>query len=89
MASVNVDCPTVSLLRFIVMGRILKVMIDFDAVTVFVYFSSLTLMKPVPGVKEKNTEMAFNGSGIRDTARVLKVSINTVIRTLKNSRQSG
>jgi transposase-like protein len=31
--------------------------------------------------------MAFNGSGVRDTARVLKIGINTIIRTLKNSRQ--
>ncbi len=38
------------------------------------------------GAKEPITERAFNGSGIRDTARVLKIGINTVIRTLKNSR---
>ncbi|AHA65848.1 Transposase [Shigella dysenteriae 1617] len=34
------------------------------------------------------SEMAFNGAGVRDTARTLKIGINTVIRTLKNSRQS-
>ncbi len=39
-----------------------------------------------PGVKEQITEMAFNGAGVRDTARTLKIGINTVIRTLKNSR---
>ncbi|CDI27149.1 insertion element protein [Klebsiella pneumoniae subsp. rhinoscleromatis ATCC 13884] len=39
-----------------------------------------------PGVKEKITEMAFNGAGVCDTARTLKIGINTVIRTLKNSR---
>lgn len=41
-----------------------------------------------PGVKEQITEMAFNGAGVRNTARTLKVgiNINTVIRTLKNSR---
>lgn len=38
-----------------------------------------------PGVKELITEMAFNVAGVRDTARTLKVGINTVIRTLKNS----
>lgn len=27
--------------------------------------------------------MAFSGSGVRNTARTLKVGINTVIRTLK------
>ena len=39
------------------------------------------------GVKEKIVDMAFNGSGVRDTARVLKIGINTVIRALKNSPQ--
>ena len=41
-----------------------------------------------PGVKEQISEMAFNGSGVHDTASVLKIGINTVIRTLKNSRRS-
>lgn len=31
-----------------------------------------------------DTETAINGSGIRDKVRVLKLGINTVIRTLKN-----
>ncbi len=38
-----------------------------------------------PGVKEQIIDMAHNGSGVRDTARTLKIGINTVIRTLKNS----
>ncbi|AHA64671.1 Transposase [Shigella dysenteriae 1617] len=33
--------------------------------------------------------MAFNGAGVRDTARTLKIGINTVIRTLKNSPKQG
>jgi transposase-like protein len=36
-----------------------------------------------PGVKDQITEMAFNGAGVRDTARTLKIGMNTVIRTLK------
>ncbi len=40
-----------------------------------------------PGMKERIVDMAMNNSGVRDTARVLKVGINTVIRTLKSSRQ--
>ncbi|SFN17419.1 Transposase [Izhakiella capsodis] len=40
-----------------------------------------------PGVKDRIVDMAFNGSGVRDTARVLKIGINTVIRALKNSPQ--
>ncbi len=34
-------------------------------------------------VKQKIVEMALNGSGVRDTARVLHVSPATVIRELK------
>jgi len=36
-----------------------------------------------PGVKEQVVDMALNGSGIRDTARVLGIGKNTVISTLK------
>lgn len=38
-----------------------------------------------PGVKDNIVEMAFNGSGVCDTARVLNIGINTVLRMLKNS----
>lgn len=34
-------------------------------------------------VKQQIVEMAINGSGVRDTARVLHVSPSTVIRELK------
>jgi transposase-like protein len=37
----------------------------------------------LPEVKQQITEMTLNGSGIRDTARVLKISPTTVIETLK------
>ncbi|MCD6056074.1 MAG: transposase [Gammaproteobacteria bacterium] len=37
-------------------------------------------------VKKQIIEMALNGSGVRDTARVLKVSVNTVISELKKSQ---
>ena len=36
-------------------------------------------------VKDQIVQMSINGSGIRDTARVLKISINTVSSTLKKS----
>ena len=38
-----------------------------------------------PGVKKQLIEMAINGSGIRDTARVLSIGVSTVLRTLKKS----
>lgn len=40
----------------------------------------------VPEVKQKIIEMAMNGSGIRDTARVLGVSTDTVISEIKKKR---
>jgi len=36
-----------------------------------------------PDVKRQSVDMAMNASGIRDTARVLHVSPNTVIKELK------
>jgi insertion element IS1 protein InsB len=41
----------------------------------------------VPEVKQQIVEMALNGSGIRDTARVLGVSPTTVMSTLKKKRR--
>lgn len=38
-----------------------------------------------PGVSEKIIDMAMNGSGVRDTGRVLRISPTTVIAHLKNS----
>src|SRR6266581_216131 len=37
----------------------------------------------LPEIKEQVVDMALNGSGIRDTARVLKISPTTVINELK------
>lgn len=39
-----------------------------------------------PGTKEKIIEMAMNGSGTRDTGRVLHVSPNTVTAVLKKQK---
>ncbi|NJP11035.1 MAG: hypothetical protein HC866_17450 [Leptolyngbyaceae cyanobacterium RU_5_1] len=37
-------------------------------------------------MKQQIADMAVNGSGIRDTARVLKISRTTVTETLKKAR---
>jgi transposase-like protein len=37
----------------------------------------------LPEVKQQISDMAMNGSGIRDTAQVLKISPTTVIEELK------
>lgn len=40
-----------------------------------------------PGTKKQIIDLAMNNAGIRDTARALHISINAVVRTLKNSRR--
>lgn len=42
----------------------------------------------LPKVKQQICDMAINGSGIRDTARVLGVSQTTVIDTLKKKSRA-
>ena len=37
----------------------------------------------LPAIKQQVIEMSLNGSGVRDTARVLKISTATVIHELK------
>ena len=41
-----------------------------------------------PEVKNKIVEMSVNGSGVRDTGRVLKISPGTVISVLKKRKNS-
>jgi transposase-like protein len=43
----------------------------------------LTYKGRSPAIKERIIDMALNGSGIRDTARVLQISPTTVINELK------
>lgn len=40
-----------------------------------------------PSTKDKIIDLTMNNAGIRDTARALHISINVVVRTLKNSRR--
>src|SRR4029450_8068623 len=39
----------------------------------------------IPEVRRQVVDMALNGSGVRDTARVLRISPTTVIAVLKKS----
>ncbi|EFQ7759698.1 TPA: hypothetical protein P5K72_001229 [Salmonella enterica subsp. enterica serovar Concord] len=42
---------------------------------------SYTCKARTPGVKDHIVDMAFNGADVRDTAKTLKIGINTVICT--------
>ena len=39
-----------------------------------------------PQVKKQIIDMAINGSGIRDTSRVLRISQNTVMKEIKKNK---
>jgi len=41
-----------------------------------------------PKIDRKIIAMAINGSGIRDTSRVLKISIGKVLETLKKNKKN-
>ena len=43
----------------------------------------------VPEVRRQVVELALNGCGVRDTARVLRISPTTVIAILKKSRRAA
>lgn len=87
MASVKVHCPRCQSAQVYRHGQNPKGNDRFrcrDCHCVFLLIYAYEARKP--GVKEQITEMAFNGAGVRDTARTLKIGINTVIHTLKNPR---
>ena len=54
-------------------------------VLVALLFSIIPIGRRTKEVKQKIIEMSQNGSGIRDTARVLNVSQTTVIKELKKA----
>ena len=88
MASVNIHCPRCQLARVYLHGQNPKGRDRFRCCDCHRVFQlTYTYQARKPGMKEMITEMAFNGAGVRDTARTLKIGINTIIRTLKNSHQ--
>lgn len=42
-----------------------------------------------PDIRRQVVDLALNGSGVRDTARVLRISPTTVIAVLKKSRRAS
>ncbi|KAF1366411.1 transposase-like protein [Yokenella regensburgei] len=90
MASVNVHCPRCQSAQVYRHGQNPKGHDKFrcrDWHRLFQFTYAYEARKP--GIKEQITEMAFNGAGVRDTARTLKIGINTVIRTLKTRAKAN
>lgn len=87
MVTVNLHCPRCQSVQIYHNGKTPKGHDRFrcrDCHRVFQLTYCYEARKP--GVKDQITEMAFKGARVRDTARTLKIGINTVIRTLRNSR---
>jgi len=52
------------------------------------FIRGYTYLGRIPEVKRQIIEMTLNGSGVRDIARVLRVSPSTVIGELKKSQRA-
>lgn len=88
IASITVHCPRCNSARLYRRGKIPVGHVRYRCpVYPHVFQLTYTYEARNPGVKDKIIDMAFNGSGIRDIARVLKIGINTVLPALKNSSQ--
>ena len=88
MAVVAVQCPSVRVVRY---GRQANGEQHYRCNNVDcerrIFLARYHNTGRLPEVKRQMVEMALNGSGIRDTARVLGVSPTTVISTLKKKRR--
>ncbi len=87
MALVQVQCPNCNSINVVKYGtlptgeqRYLCNNINCEKKT---FLLSYKYNGRLPEVKNKIIDMALNGSGIRDTARVLEISPTTVIEALK------
>ena len=89
MAKINVHCPlcnTTDIVRFGTSeaGK-QRFHCNNKVCTKNTFILNYTNKGFLPEIKEQIIDMAVNGSGVRDTARVLKISVNTVLSELKKS----
>ena len=87
MATTKVYCPSCKSKNVIKMGLASNSKQRFrcknnncSRISFILEYSYLGLL---PKIKDKIIKMAINGSGIRDTARVLKISATTVVSEIK------
>lgn len=89
MAKIKVYCPNCRKAEVVKAGfsssEKQRYKCNFKDCSRVIFILSYSRNGELPEVKQKIIDMALNGSGIRDTARVLKVSMNTVMSTLKKN----
>ena len=90
MAQIAVHCPACHLSQVIKFGFTAKHKQRFrcinDTCPKKTFILTYTNKGYLPEVKRKIIEMALNGSGVRDTVRVLGIGINTVLNELKKKK---
>ncbi|AHA63341.1 Transposase [Shigella dysenteriae 1617] len=90
MASVSISCPSCSATDgWCVTAKALP---DISAISCShcrkTWQLQFTYTASQPGTHQKIIDMAMNGVGCRATARIMGVSLNTILRHLKNSGRS-
>lgn len=87
MATIEVTCSHCDSTRVVKNGKAPSGMQRFYCRACSKSFQKDFIYKAnLPGTHERIVEMAMNGSGVRDTGRVLGVSPSTVVNHLKNCR---
>jgi transposase-like protein len=92
MAVIAVRCPSCDRDKIVKRGKTTngtqRFLCQDEACSRRTFILGYTNRGYLPSVKRQMIELALNGSGIRDTARVLGISTETVLNELKK-RQAG
>lgn len=93
MAVITVRCPSCERDKVVKRGRTQngkqRYLCQDEACSRRTFLLDYTNRGYVPSVKRQIIDLALNGSGIRDTARVLGISTDTVLSELKKRSASS
>ena len=91
MVTIPVQCPDCEGTNVIKAGKqpngVQRYRCQDEACERTIFQLDYTAKGRLPETKRQIVDMALNGSGIRDTARILGVSTGTVIRALKKRKR--
>jgi len=92
MAVITVQCPSCERDKIVKRGKTTngkqRYLCQDEACSQRTFILEYTNRGYVPSVKRQIIKLALNGSGIRDTARVLGISTDTVLNELKKRKAS-
>ena len=92
MAKIDVKCPSCKEINVVKHGKNAKGVQRYRCMNAEcdknTFILDYTYNGSKPGINEAIVNMASNASGVRDTARVLKISQDKVIKVLKNKRRN-